>query len=376
MGRHSAAIGSILFLGLAAQGCVFSNIPQLELPEDLKQSGPPFGETHLAKAPFIEKPGVGFITDIRYGKFNKSSEPALVIVGQSGAVFLQKELQPTKAVSFGGSPMERVSLVSLDTDAAPWFLGVNRLAVTLFDGEGAARWSYTSLWGIDDVAAGDVSGDGVVEFAVGLNGFGGVRLLDANGRKLWARYKDGNIWRVAILPGRRGAPGKVLHTEAGGELVVRTETGDELGRYRPTGSYISQFSPTRWRDESQLQYFVTAGDGYIFIFDSDGHLTKRLEAPHCHSLGHAIGTPVHFSNAASYYATLVNYHLWNRAAFLLHDLTGKLAFQEVIMQPCSALGTVPVGDGDKLLVGCGQNVWEYSLGQAHRNRQSARGKQP
>jgi len=43
---------------------------------------------------------------------------------------------------------------------------------------------------MDDMAAGDLDGDGVPEFVAGYNGGGGVRLFDASGKSRWRQGRS------------------------------------------------------------------------------------------------------------------------------------------------------------------------------------------
>ena len=69
----------------------------------------------------------------------------------------------------------------------------------------------TGVLSVDDTAAGDVDGDGRLEFVVGFNGGGGVRLLDSTEKMRW-RKPDGNVWHVEIAD----LKGCLLYTSARG----------------------------------------------------------------------------------------------------------------------------------------------------------------
>jgi hypothetical protein len=48
---------------------------------------------------------------------------------------------------------------------------------------------------MNELVAGDLDGDGVLEFVVGYNGVAGVHLFDAAGERRW-RLADGNVWHI------------------------------------------------------------------------------------------------------------------------------------------------------------------------------------
>jgi hypothetical protein len=67
------------------------------------------------------------------------------------------------------------------------------------DATGKPLWSYgAGSNGVDDMVAGDLNGDGLLQFAVGFNGGGGIHLLNSQGKKLW-EFPDGNVWHVEIV---------------------------------------------------------------------------------------------------------------------------------------------------------------------------------
>ena len=245
------------------------------------------------------------------------TQPQLIIVGTKGVAFLDENLQQTKLIRLQAYAPKyvphRVALVHMRLDAGPSFLAREAIHVVLFDQTGAPRWTYTNYLGINDATVGDVNGDGECEVVIGLNGFAGLRLLNAEGRKLWGKYGDGNIWQVGIVPRSGSNSGRILHTEAGGELRVRNHSGVQLGSYRPDGEYISRFSPTLWWDGSEEARFVSVDEGRIFVFNSDGQRIARLAAPALHRLGDVVGVPVRLAGDAAFYASVVQHNLFDRS---------------------------------------------------------------
>ena len=234
--------------------------------------------------------------------------------------------------------------------------------VRLFDQNGAMLWDYGSLWGINGSAGGDVNGDGELEFAVGLNGGGGIRLLNDQGRELWSKLA-GNVWHVEIANPGEGAPGKIIHSDAGGAVTIRDGSGAVTLTCRPAG-YVSSFGLIRWAGEPQPGHLILTGKDALLLFDLNGHQTARLEAPgrEINTPESISGTPVCFSSRRCFQATLMDYDLWDRSVLYLHDQTGKLSFREVFDRRCGAVGTMPAAPGAKgesLLVGCTGEVWTY-----------------
>ncbi len=359
MSRQFASLVFMSVFTLSAGSCSLPELPELKIPADLACPHVDAGEGKFKKTIFFDRARIGYVTDMVYHRFKDEPDPLLAIVGSWGVVYADTGGQPKKVQHFPSGRPEFTRLVEMRRDGVQWFLTRGQLYVGLLNQTGRPAWIYTSYWGIDDAAAGDVNGDGISEVVVGLNGFGGVRLLDSEGHTIWGRYWDGNIWRVAIIPAMSGARGRIYHTEAGGELRIRDATGTPLASCRPDSEYISQFEPTRWGDDSAPGHFVAMRNGYVLVFDRDGLPTARLSTPNSSGDGHACATPVRFGDSAVYFATLVRYTRWNRSVLYLHNGGGNLVYKEVFLNICAAVATVPNGLMEKLLVGCGSAVWQF-----------------
>jgi hypothetical protein len=350
----------MLAFALAVVSCSFPEVPEPKMPADLATPGVTRGKVGFEKSLFFSRVRLGSVTDIRYRRFSNDPDPLLAIVGSWGTVFADAAGQPRKVVRFRSGMPQFVRLVDMRTDRVPWFLARGRLYVSLLDQSGRRHWTYTSYWGVNDAAAADINGDGISEVVIGLNGFGGIRLLNSEGRKLWGKYGDGNIWDVALLPGPNGGVGRIYHTESGGELKIRNAEGEELVHCRPNSEYLSDFELTRWGDETFPRHFVAPQDGCIIVFDQDGVLTAKLKTPGSARLGDARATPVHFEGSGSFFATLVAHQMWDRSVLYLHDPGGNLAYREVFAGFCGAVESLPIGGKERLLVSCGDKVWQYA----------------
>lgn len=353
---------------------------QMRMPGELKMAKVITGEGVLRKETFYEEPGLGSVTEIR--RFGAGDAAALAVVGASGASFLGNDRRPRKRVRFEddqilprGLLMGDVVVVDLEGDGTPEFLarGKTMTGATLFSSDGKVRWRYKGSWlGVNDAAAGDVDGDGKAEVVVAHNAWGGLHLVDSAGKKRWERG-DTNVWHVEILDTDGDGRGEILHTNAGGELIVRSGLGEVVARYRPT-DYISDFSATRWGSEAPGKHLVACDEAGIHVFGVDGQRVARLKAPSIKRLGGSCqGAEVRFLPRAAHYATLQNYPLWKRSVLYLHDSEGKLAYHEVLEENCGGLAATPRKDRETLLVGCNGKVYEYSLADKSKKPPSPKG---
>lgn len=358
--RISAALG-VLLLSLFNTSCSLPSVPPPEMPVELERPGVLQGDRLLKKTILIEEATVGLVTDIRYGEFDSLPGAELAIVGRSAAVFLGETGRPKQTIRFGMRNTDQVVLVDVERDGVPEFLNRGSWAskVVLFEHDGTVRWTYFSIWGVDDAAAGDVDGDGRLEFVAGLNAWGGVNLLSADGKEVW-HQSDGNVWHVEIVDVDGDGRGEILHSNAGGELKVLDSEGTTVSTYKGE-SYISDFTLTQWGDDRIPRHVVAPGDGFIEILHPGGGTVATFTAPGVAEIGGVTrATRVRFAGGGVYHATLVSYPRWGRSILYLHDEEREIAYQEVFGEACQALASVPGRNGESLLVGCVGKVWEYS----------------
>jgi len=356
-------VASLLNFAIVA---VCQPAPELpKRPADLQTAKIDYGKADFAKETFDRYPDLGLITDFRYDRFDNGAEFQLAVVGTEGAAFVGPDQRIKKTIHFAVPMLNPVTLLMSKDSGVPVFLGRGGSwleGVRLFDQNGAVLWDYGSFWGINGSAGGDVNGDGKLEFAVGLNGGGGIRLLDMQGHELWSKFA-GNVWHVEVAPAGEHPAGEIIHSNADGALTVRNGSGEVLLTCRPT-DYVSSFGLTRWASEPQPRHLMIPAKDVIIVIDLRGHQTAQLEAPGCvgDTMSSATGTPVCFSSRRCYQATLVGYSLWDRSVLYLNDQTGKIAYREVFDHRCAAVGTIPATPGskdDSLLVGCAGEVWKY-----------------
>jgi hypothetical protein len=299
-------VSSVLFVASALSvSAMLSCFPAAQLPKmpnDLRTAEVDYGIADFGRTVLDRFPDLGAITDLRYGHFNKAEEPELAIVGTAGAVFVGSDHQVKKRIHFGMQMSNRVILVEPNDAKVLAFLGRGGgwiEKVRVFDENGALRWDYGSFWGVNDSAAGDLHGEGKLEFAVGLNGGGGVRLLNADGRELWSKLAS-NVWHVEIASTDEGVA-EIIHSDASGALTIRNAAGEVLRTCRPA-QYVSGFGLTRWASEPQQRHIIIPGQGVIMVLDLNGNRSAQLEAPGCSAatLGPITGTSVCFPSRGCY----------------------------------------------------------------------------
>lgn len=223
--------GVVLFLLTAAihYYSLFSAMTFTPEPvaEGLKQPRVETNKIAIAKSRVLKREGLGAITDIIMRK-NKASKVELIIAGTHGALVTDHHFREKKYVKLNGK-FDPISVVQVDSDSIGY---INRGSWCsqpyLMDSNGNRTWSYSGGdSGVDDMAAGDINGDGLPEFVVGFNGGGGLHLLDHNGHKVWSK-PDGNVWHIEIVDVDGDGHQKIVHSNAGGYITIRNENGEIL----------------------------------------------------------------------------------------------------------------------------------------------------
>jgi hypothetical protein len=320
------------------------------------------GDARFRKSVFYAEPSLGVTTDLQYGQFGSNQPQKLAIVTPTGASFVTADGKLDHHVQFAEleSP-DLVTLVDRGPAQPPLFLrhGSWSSSVALIDAGGRTLWEYSYPTGIDDAAAGDLEGDGNIEFAVGLNGGGGVRLLDSNGKEIW-HQPDADAWHVEIVPGSGGNPGSVVNSNAAGRFVIRDHHGNLLAG-QDIGVYLDEFALVRWGNDIQPDHIAVAarGSGEVDVLTTKGLKSAQYSAPEPKEVGVRVAATPIFTGSEWDFAVLVRDPRWDRSVVYVYDPAGKLIYEEIANDGCAAIGTMPGAGAENLMLGCRDHVWKY-----------------
>jgi hypothetical protein len=329
----------------------FLPLRKLSTPSELRTPKVILGQGLFSKSLYYQDPSLGVITDIE-----KGADGQLVLVGQSGAVVLNPNLQPASIAHYPKC-MSDVAFVNLSTGT---FLcrGSWVSDIALFNRDGQLVWRYGAKTpGIDDAVAGQIEGSETV--IVGLNGDGGLHRLDPQGKELW-QQPDGNVWHVEIAVPDSGTGAMILHSNARGQLISRDGAGNVVRQDKPE-IYVSHFALTAWDDHPTRNDLITPGDGSLYILTMHAQTLAKLSAPGTAGVDEVEGTSVRLSALAMSYAALVRHSMWKRSVLYIYDKQQRLIYQEVLDHDCGALFARANSSGNEdLLLGCDGSVWKYS----------------
>jgi len=328
------------------------NMPHM--PDDLRVARVVSGDTLFSRKTFYSEADLGLITEIQ-----QREDRQFVITGQRGAALLAENGSFNRSIHFEQCNSEVVTVKA----GASAFLcrGGWSKGAMLIDSDGKTLWSYGGgVVGVDDAVAGVLGSGGGEVVVVGLNGDGGVRLLNSEGKELW-KQEDGNVWHVEIAADDEKSGNVILHSNARGQLTLSDASGNVLARHTPE-VYLAGFSLSTWSDDPRLNKVVAVEGGSVYILTMDGKTPVRLPALGNTSIAEPKGTPVHFSRGIADYAVLLRHSLWTRSLLYIYDAKDQLIYHEILDHDCAALRAVPGNNGaEDLFLGCNGFVEKYSL---------------
>jgi len=365
-----------VFAALIAAAPVFG---QADVPESLNRQSIKLGAGLVTRSVFLHDARLGEVTDII---FDPTAEAKFGVAGLQGAVFLKGDLSPASRVQFtgpgsgllgllGAPPrFSEIQFVHLDKKRGWGYLdrgGHGWQNAALLGPDGRTLWTYgENPDAVDDMAAGDLDGDGVVDFVVGFNGGSGIRRLDVAGKKRW-QQPDGNVWHVEIVDANGDGKPEIVHTNARGEITIRDPDGKVLRKFK-TGIYCSQFSLCHWPSPQSAPKLATERNGTLALLDLLGGIAARYPIPAPKSPDGVRAAAVRLKKGEPpYLAALMIGRDWRGEASILYLFNARreAVYREDLAGRCAALKLLPAAEPglDEFLVGGPNVVWKYKPGK-------------
>lgn len=325
------------------------------------------GNDLFAKKSFLADSRVSEITDMKLLKLSGNAAVKLGIAGQSGAIFTDRLGNSLKAVSFIKTRYSGVDLFPSAKKGTCQFRvrGSWSVPAALLDENGKELWSYGGSKGLapDDSAAGDLDGNGEMEFAVGFNGGTGIHLLDSKGKKIWEK-KDANVWHVEMADVSGHGPLQIVHSNAAGKLIVRDKDGNVLSEKKPE-PYFSHFSLVHWPSQSSRSWPVVQDNELLWILNFEGGSLAKYYLPKATKYAEVVAVPfmLRGDKQPGLAALVYGSYLSSGSNLYFYAADGRLLYHESSSEIWRSLLALPRVDGaeDTLLVGGNGRVWQYAV---------------
>lgn len=393
-----------------------------EPPPELEQARVVVGADFLSRTDFYKpdekaswfdfgdpdklKSNLDSVEDMAVGELDGQPGLDIGLAGRFGVTLLDTHGQMKKRITYqfekgnvkvGPFDMERekstffdIRILDVESDGRCEILASGLDGVTVFDHRGRVLLSrgerLEGKQSIREIAAGDIDGDGVLEFVAGWG-------YDPSSIELFDRFGN-NRWKLQeeFLPG----PFEIVDVDGDGKREIVEDDGRNLKIRDAQGTVINnpEMPVYLWHicliqkpGGNSPPQNLAVRDGSLWLIDLDGKNYSKSDAPLSsiklekpRKLPTSPGAPEVFDETEDVYrakgvwiklkkdqpeylAVLGTFAAINRALLYVYDYTGKLVYHEILPEGCSDIAVLKSeGDSgpDAVLVGGETTVWRYT----------------
>lgn len=400
-----------------------------EPPPELREVRVLVGADFLAKSEFYEagqsvslvelleedklKMRLDSIMDVTVGQLDGQPGSDVGLAGRSGLTILDQQghlkerinykfgkgevkVGPLKATRENDSFGE-MRVVDVEGDGVCEIFGYDGLdGIALFNHQGQVvfnhgafqreRYPQREQSSIKDAAAGDIDGDGKLEFVAswGYEPWTGLELFDRFGRSMWRQEEKLMLGRLAMVDVNGDGKAEIVEGN-GSELKIRDAQGkvSSIGHMPVSLTYLSLCPRPDGRGVAQN---LAVREGNLVLIDLDGKNFSNVAAPlskinlekprelkipgsddpflfHTEEVYRARGMWVKLKkDQPKYLAVIARFGVIDRSLLYVYDEQGKLVYHEILPEDCNTIAVLSTqsGDGEDILVGGEKTVWRYA----------------
>lgn len=348
------------------------------------------------------------IEDMRVGQLDGQAGLDVGLAGRFGMTILDAKGNARKRIEYqfekgevelGPLNTERVKdsfselrIVDAEGDGVCEILGFDGLdGAALFNHEGRllfSRGEYRKEQSsIREVAAGDIDGDGKLEFvaAWGYEPWSGIELFDRSGRSVWKHEEEFKPDALEIVD--VDGDGKAEIVEADGlELKIRDAQGKVMSSADMPVA-LNYLSLCTRADGVGAPQTLTVREGSLALIDLDGKNFSKFEAPlsmikldkpreftapgmpdpilfDTEEVYRAKGVWVKLKrDQPKYLAVIATFAVIDRSLFYVYDEQGKLLYHEILPEAGNSIAALaPENDdgSEAILVAGEKTIWRYA----------------
>ena len=393
-----------------------------EPPPELREARVLVGADFLAKSEFYEASKssslielvdedklnmrLDSIMDVSVGQLDGQPGPEVGLAGMFGLTildlrghlkerinykFVKREVKvgPLQTTQTNDSFRE-MRVVDVEGDGVCEIFGYDGLdGMALFNHQGQVVFNHGAFQreqsSINNAAAGDIDGDGKLEFVASW-GYepSGLELFDRSGRSQWRQEEELMLGQLAMVD--VNGDGKAEIVEADGHKLKIRDAQGKVSSSAEMPVYLSYLSLCPRPDGRGAPQNLAVTEGKLLLIDLDGKNFSVFEAPlskinlekprelkipgsndpfvfHTEEVYKARGAWVKLrKDQPKYLAVIARFGVIDRSLFYVYDEQGKLVYHEILPENCHtivAFSSESEGSED-ILVGGEESVWRYA----------------